>query len=89
MLRKKNSVSQRRARAIPDPGYACPLRKVQRLERELALARRSAYYDPLTGLPNRRWSTCQSRIDSLAGPASYTGVLAALYSAATQRAASR
>ena len=51
--RKTNSVSGRGVLTITDPSYACLLRRVQRLERELAFARRSAYYDPLTGLPNR------------------------------------
>lgn len=54
MGRKKN-------RGAPEPrttaslGCSCArLRlKVARLEREVALARRFAYHDPLTGLPNR------------------------------------
>jgi len=42
MIRIKNSADRARL-----------LEKIEQLEREVALARRFAYHDPLTGLPNR------------------------------------
>lgn len=53
MARKKNSDSESRKAGSLSPSSARLRRKIERLEREVALARRFAYHDPLTGLPNR------------------------------------
>jgi diguanylate cyclase len=53
MGRNKNSDAGSRGAGTPDQSPARLLRKIQQLEREVALARRFAYHDPLTGLPNR------------------------------------
>jgi GGDEF domain-containing protein len=50
---KKNN--DRGSREVGSLGESIPQlrRKIERLEREVALARRFAWHDPLTGLPNR------------------------------------
>lgn len=53
MSRKKNSDAQPRETGSIGQTAARLRRKIERLEREVALARRFAYHDPLTGLPNR------------------------------------
>jgi diguanylate cyclase (GGDEF)-like protein len=52
MGRNKNSDARREA-GTPGQSPARLRRKIEQLEREVALARRFAYHDPLTGLPNR------------------------------------
>jgi diguanylate cyclase len=53
MVRNKNSNAARRGAGTLDQSPARLLRKIEQLEHEVALARRFAYHDPLTGLPNR------------------------------------
>jgi diguanylate cyclase len=53
MARNKNIGPGERQPDAPDHSPARLLRTIARLEREVVLARRFAYHDPLTGLPNR------------------------------------
>jgi diguanylate cyclase (GGDEF)-like protein len=53
MGRKKNSDPEGSGAGALSQSSAQLLRKIERLEREVALARRFAYHDALTGLPNR------------------------------------
>ena len=53
MGRKKNMDAGAREADPFGQSPALLRRKIERLEREVALARRFAYHDPLTGLPNR------------------------------------
>src|SRR5688572_32272713 len=53
MGRKRNSDQEPGEVGSLDETPARLRQKIERLEREVALARRFAYHDPLTGLPNR------------------------------------
>lgn len=53
MLRNKNNVARMRRRAAPGSSQKRLLQQIERLQRELVLARRLACHDSLTGLPNR------------------------------------
>jgi diguanylate cyclase len=53
MARNKNSGAGGPGPGTADQSPARLRRKIEQLEREVALARRFAYHDPLTGLPNR------------------------------------
>jgi diguanylate cyclase len=53
MVRKRNRDQEPGKIGSLDETTAGLRRKIERLEREVALARRFAYHDPLTGLPNR------------------------------------
>jgi diguanylate cyclase (GGDEF)-like protein len=53
MVRNKNSDAARNGAGTLRKSPARLLRKIEQLEHEVALARRFAYHDPLTRLPNR------------------------------------